>query len=216
MYAIYWYMRKIALYLSLLLVIVSIIGCSKADRQDKVQAPPAAKFEMVEAVFQPMPGETGPVHTGQFIENTCENIEIGDALEKVGVPREKYVSLSHMYGILDSKWFLGEFSDAYQSHLKDVGIKYTEDLFVCGQYATVACSFAIESAARYSPDASHPALGWIVLNVGTKNEALWHAINVFYDGKRVIFYEPQTVAGFAFRETKPTKEQLDSVRLCVF
>jgi len=209
-------MRKIALYLSMLLVIVSIIGCSKADRQDKVQAPPAAKFEMVEAVFQPMPGEPAPVHTGQYIESTCEATDIGEALENAGVPREKYVPLSAMYGILDSKWFLGEFTDAYQTHLKDVGIKYTDDLFVCGQYAIVACSFAIESAVRYSPNASHPALGWIILNMGTKTESLWHAINVFYDGKRVIFYEPQTLDGFAFREVKLTKEQLASVRLCVF
>jgi hypothetical protein len=209
-------MKKIILNLLLLLVIVSIIGCSKADRQDKVQAPPPAKYEMVEAIFQPMPGETGPVHTGQFVEKTCDAIEIGAALEKAGVPREKYVPLSNIYGILDSKWFLGEFTDSYQSHLKDVGIRYTDNLFICGQYSTVACSFAVESAARYSPDASHPALGWIILNMGTKTESMWHAINVFYDGNRVIFYEPQTVAGFAFREVKLTKEQLSSVRLCVF
>lgn len=211
-------MKKITLYSSLLLLVViaAIVGCSKVDKQDKVQAPPPAKFEMIEAVFQPIPPETQPVHTGKYIENTCENTEIGDALEAVGVPRSKFVSLSAVYAILDSKWFLGEFSDAYQAHLKDVGIKYTEDLFVCGQYATVACSFAIESAARYSPDVSHPALGWVILNVDPRKETTWHAINVFFDGEKIIFYEPQTTSGFAFREIKLTKEQLATVRLVVF
>lgn len=211
-------MKKITLYSSLLLLVVvaSIVGCSKANREDKVQAPPPAKYEMVEAVFQPMPGETGPVHTGNYIEKMCQNTDIGDALEKVGIPRNKLTSLSSTYGILDKKWFLGEFTDAYQSHLKDLGIKYTEDLFVCGQYATVASTFAVESAGRYSGDAIHPALGWVILNVGTKDNALWHAVNVLYDGNKLIFYEPQTMNGFAFREMSLTKDQLATIRLVVF
>jgi len=209
-------MKKILSYLPLLLAVVVLFGCSKADRQDKVQAPPPVKFEMVEAVFQPMPGETGPVHTGKYIEKICMTPDIGEALEKAGIPRNKLEALSSTYGILDKNWFLGEFTDAYQAHLKDLGIKYTDDLFVCGQYATVASTFAVESAARYNGQAIHPALGWVILNVGTKENSAWHAINVLYDGNRLIFYEPQTLNGFSFREMKPTKEQLSTVRLCVF
>ena len=99
--------------------------------------------------------------------------------------------------------------------MKDLNAKYTPELFVCGQYATLACNFAMESAIR-TGDALYPSLGWIILNLGEPGRYNLHAINVYYDGKKIIFYEPQTINGFSFREVKIPREKLASTMVCVF
>ena len=66
------------------LIVISLSGgCSKANRKDLLQAPPPAKYEMMEGVFLPMPGETEKVHTGEYSIMTATSSDIGDALEKL-------------------------------------------------------------------------------------------------------------------------------------
>lgn len=208
-------MGKYLLTVTGLIIIGVIGGCSKANRKDLLQAPPPAKYEMMEGVFLPMPGETEKVYTGEYSIMTATSSDIGDALEKLGVPRDKYMPLSNIYGVLNSKWFLGEFTDAYQAHLNDLNVKYTPELFVCGQYSTLACNFAMESAIR-TGNALYPTLGWMVLNIGESGKYNLHAINVYYDGKKIIFYEPQPLKGFSFREITLSREKLATTMICVF